>query len=260
MRKKLNPSSDPLPLEDSAVTDPKIIPDVEQPSLFPELPEDGPVVASGAEVKIPKKAKSKPVATPDPLPPEKLMEADDDEFSPENLRLLNKIDLRDLVITELVELPARKPKKGEWFRVHPDYHQQGGILELDGERKVFWVAKKIQSQVAHDGCFTFRLCVLCVNLEGVPFIWPVKTDVEAGGTGNKWVRIPFEAMTKGREKWTRLYWSDEKREHIVLTSDLLDVPKFPDKPFSELLKLAFKGAVISTPDHPAILNLKGKAK
>ena len=31
MRKKLNPSSDPLPLEDSAVTDPKIIPDVEQP-------------------------------------------------------------------------------------------------------------------------------------------------------------------------------------------------------------------------------------
>ena len=261
MRKKLNPSSDtPLPLEDSAMADQKITPDVVQPSLFPELPEDGPVVASGAEVKIPKKAKSKPVVTPDPLPAEKLMEADDDEFSPENLRLLNKIDLRDLVITELVELPARKPKKGEWFRVHPDYHQQGGILELDGERKVFWVAKKIQSQVAHDGCFTFRLCVLCVNLEGVPFIWPVKTDVEAGGTGNKWVRIPFEAMTKGREKWTRLYWSDEKREHIVLTSDLLDVPKFPDKTFSELLKLAFKGAVISTPDHPAILNLKGKAK
>lgn len=236
------------------MADQKISPDVVQPSLFPELPEDG------AEVKIPKKAKSKPVATPTPLPAEKLMEADDDEFSPENLRLLNKIDLRDLVITELVELPARKPKKGEWFRVHPDYHQQGGILELDGERKVFWVAKKIQSQVAHDGCFTFRLCVLCVNLEGVPFIWPVKTDVEAGGTGNKWVRIPFEAMTKGREKWTRLYWSDEKREHIVLTSDLMDVPKFPDKPFSELLKLAFKGAVISTPDHPAILNLKGKAK
>ena len=254
MRKKLNPSSDPIPLEDSVMADQKIIPDVEQPSLFPELPEDG------AEVKPPKKAKSKPVVTPDPLPSEKLMEADDDEFSPENLRLLNKIDLRDLVITELVELPARKPKKGEWFRVHPDYHQQGGILELDGERKVFWVAKKIQSQVAHDGCFTFRLCVLCVNLEGVPFIWPVKTDVEAGGTGNKWVRIPFEAMTKGREKWTRLYWSDEKREHIVLTSDLLDVPKFPDKTFSELLKLAFKGAVISTPDHPAILNLKGKAK
>ena len=77
MRKKLNPSSDPLPLEDSAMADQKIIPDVEQPSLFPELPEDGPVVASGAEVKIPKKAKSKPV-TPDPLPLEKPMEDDDD--------------------------------------------------------------------------------------------------------------------------------------------------------------------------------------
>ena len=261
MRKKLNPSSDtPLLLEDSAVTDPKIISDVEQPSLFPELPEDGPVVASGAEVKIPKKAKSKPVATPDPLPAEELMEADDDEFSPENLRLLNKIDLRDLVTTELVEIPARKPKKDEWFRVHPDYQQQGGILEIDSENKVFWVSKKMQSQVAHDPCFTFRLCVLCVNREGVPFIWPVKTDVEAGDNGNKHIRIPFAAMTGGRKKWTRLYWSMEKREHVVISNELLDAPKFPDKPFPELLKLAFKGAVISTVDHPAILNLKGKAK
>ena len=81
MRKKLNPSSDtPLPLEDSAVTDPKIMPDVVQPSLFPELPEDGPVVASAAAVKIPKKAKCKPVVTPHQLPAEKLMEPDDDEF------------------------------------------------------------------------------------------------------------------------------------------------------------------------------------
>ena len=86
MRKKLNPSSDtPLPMEDSVVTDPKIIPDVEQPSFSPELPADGPVVATGAEVKPPKKAKSKPV-TPDPLPPEKPMEADDDEFSSHALR------------------------------------------------------------------------------------------------------------------------------------------------------------------------------
>ena len=251
MRKKLNPSSDPLTLEDSAVTDPKINP--EQTSLFPELPEDG------AEVKIPKKAKSKPV-TPDPLPAEELMEADDDEFSPENLRLLNKIDLRDLVTAELVELSARKPKKDEWFRVHPDYQQQGGILEIDSENKVFWVSKKMQSQVAHDPCFTFRLCVLVVTRQGVPFIWPVKTDVEAGGSGDRYVRIPFAAMTHGREKWTRLYWSQDRREHQIETSDLLDAPKFPDKPFSELLKLAFKDAVISTVDHPAILNLKGKAK
>ena len=263
MRKKVKPSPDtPLPMEDFAMSDPNITPDVEQLSLCPVLPEDGPEVASGAEEKPPKKAKSKPVITPALLPPENPMEVDVDvdEFSPENLRLLNKIDLKDLVTMELVELPARKPKKDEWFRVHPDYQQQGGILEIDSENKVFWVSKKMQSQVAHDPCFTFRLCVLCVTRQGVPFIWPVKTDVEAGGSGDKYVRIPFAAMTFGREKWTRLYWSQERREHQIETSDLLDVPKFPDKPFPELLKLAFKDAVISTPDHPAILNLKGKAK
>ena len=261
MRKRFNASSDTrLPLEKPAMADQKNNPDFDQPSLFSGQADDGPVVASGAEVKIPKNPKSKPVVTPDPLPLEKPMEDADDEFSPENLRLLNKIDLRDLVTAELVELPARKPKKDEWFRVHPEYQQQGGILEIDSENKVFWVSKKIQAQVMHDPCFTFRLCVLCVTRQGVPFIWPVKTDVEAGGTGDKFVRIPFAAMTYGREKWTRLYWSQERREHQVETSDLLDAPKFPDKPFPELLKLAFKDAVVSTPDHPAILNLKGKAK
>ena len=262
MRKKLNPSSDtPLPLEDSAMADQKITPDVVQPSLSPELPEDCPVVASDARVRPPKKAKSKPVITDVPLPMEKLMEADDDEFSPANLRVLNTIDLRDLVKTELVELSARKPKKDEWFRVHPEYQQQGGILDIDSENRVFWVSKKIQAQVMHDPCFSFRLCVLCVTHLGVPFIWPVKTDVESGGTGNKWVVIPFAAMTQAKEKWTRLYWSQERREHIVDSSIYTDEPKFPkDKSFPELLKLAFRDAVVSTPDHPAILSLKGKAK
>ena len=259
MRKKLNPSFDiPLTLEDSAMADPKIAPDVEQPSLFPELPEDDQVAASGAEVKPPKKAKTKPVVTPDPLPAEKLMEDDVDEFSPENLRLLNKIDLRNLVTAELVELPARKPKKDEWFRVHPDYQQQGGILELDSERKEFWVNTKMQAQVMGDPCFSLRLCVLCVNRHGVPFIWPVKVSGKAGS--DKFVKVPLAAMAYGRDKWTRLYWSAEKFEHQVETNELLDVPKFPDRPFPELLRLAFKDAMITTLDHPAFLELKGRAK
>ena len=260
MREKLNPSSDiPLPLEDSAMADPQIIHAVEQPSLIPEIPGDVPVVASGKLVKPQKNLNAKPVVTPGPLAPEKSLQVDD-EFSPENLRVLNNSDLRDLVCTELVELSARKPQKDEWFRVHPDYQQQGGILDIFSEHKVFWVSKGMQSQVAHDPCFTFRICVLCVTRQGVPFIWPLKTDVAAGGTGDKYVRIPFAAMVHGREKWTRLYYSQEKREHQVETSDLLDAPKFPNKPFPELLKLAFKDAVISTADHPAILNLKGRAK
>ena len=232
-----------------------------QPTLAQEQPPlANPInIPKGASSAAPKKPKLKPVTAPKPLPPEAPMQVDD-EFSPENLRVLNKIDLRDLVCTELVELSARKPQKDEWFRVHPDYQQQGGILEIFSENKVFWVSKGMQSQVAHDPCFTFRICVLCVTRQGVPFIWPLKTDVAAGGTGDKYVRIPFAAMVHGREKWTRLYYSQEKREHQVETSDLLDAPKFPDKPFSELLKLAFKDAVISTADHPAILNLKGKAK
>lgn len=263
MHKDFKPSLDThSPLEETTMRETNITANLEQCTPILNNRENAPSIKPFAEAKPKKKASPNTIVNPIAQPP--IQSSDqgdlDDEFSPENLRLLNKIDLKDLITAELVELPARKPKKDEWFRVHPEYQQQGGILEIDSEKKVFWVTTKIQPQVMHDPCFTFRLCVLCVTRQGVPFIWPVKTDVEAGGSGDKFVRIPFAAMTYGREKWTRLYWSQEKREHQIETSDLLDEPKFPDKPFPELLKLAFKGSVISTADHPAILNLKGKAR
>lgn len=207
-----------------------------------------------------KQSPPRKVSTPPPAPVVKAADDIEDEFHPENLRLLNTMDLTDLVTSELVGLPARKPKKDEWFRVHPGHQQQGGILEIESEKKVFWVSPGVQAQVQEDPCFSLRLCVLCVNRQGVPFIWPVKPGVAAGSKGYKWVWIPFSAMLFGKEKWTRLYWSHEKQEHIVETSGLLDAPKFPEKPFPELLRLAFKDAVISTVDHPAILRLKGRDK
>ena len=217
-----------------------------------------PKAASYAAPKKPK-PKPEPVAASESLPPGPPMQSYG-EFSPENLRVLNTMDLGKLVRQELVEIPVRKPKKDEWFRVHLDYQQQGGILELDSLNKLYWVSKKMQSQVEHDPCFTYRLCVLAVSRQGAPFIWPVKTNSKAGGTGDKFVRVPFAAMILGKEKWTRLYWSQERSEYQIESSELLDEPKFPDKPFPELLKLAFKDTVIDTVDHPAILDLKGRAK
>lgn len=181
----------------------------------------------------------------------------DDEFSPENLRLLNTMDLASLVRQELVELPVRRPGKSEWFMCHSEFCQQGGVLELDAERKTFWVHRSLQGQFLGDPCFSHRLICLAVTKQGVPFLWPVKTDFEAGGD-NKFTRIPHSAMLLARTQWVRLFWSQERREHVVETSDLQDPPKWPDKPFGELLKLGFKDAMINTIDHPAVLALKGK--
>lgn len=257
MREKLNPSSDiPLPLEDSAMADPQIIHAVEQPSLLPELPGDVPVVASGKVVKPPKTLNAKPVVTPEPLPLEKSMQVDD-EFSPENLRLLNTLDLKDLLKEELVEIAVRKPKKDEWFRVLPGQFQQGGILEV--QRDTYWVSPKIQSELLGDPCFSLRICVLAVTKQGVPFIWALKPDCESGGKSDKSARAPLAAMQLAQEKWTRIYWVKEKFEYLIETADISDEPKFPEKSFSELLRLGFKSSIISTLDHPALLELKGRA-
>lgn len=228
----------------------------------PTLPQEQPPLVNpinipkGASSAAPKKPKLKPVTTPDPLPPEKSMQVDD-EFSPENLRVLNTLDLKDLLKVELVEIAVRKPKKDEWFRVLPGHFQQGGILEI--QRETYWVSPKIQSQFLGDPCFSVRICVLAVTKQGVPFIWPLRPDCDAGGKSDKHAQGPLAAMQLAQEKWTRMFWLKDKFEYFIETADISDEPKFPEKSFSELLRLGFKASVISTLDHPALLELKGRA-
>ena len=42
-----------------------------------------------------------------------------------------------------------------------------------------------------------------------------------------------------------------------LFSALLEEPKWPDKTFRELLRIAFEGRIIDRPDHPLIRELNG---
>ena len=228
-----------------------------QPTLAQEQPPlANPInIPKGASSAAPKKPKLKPVTAPKPLPPEAPMQVDD-EFSPENLRVLNTLDLKDLLKVEIVEIAVRKPKKDEWFRVLPGQSQQGGILEV--QRDTYWVSPKIQSELLGDPCFSLRICVLAVTKQGVPFIWPLRPDCDSGGKSDKSARTPLAAMQLAQEKWTRIYWVKEKFEYLVETADISDEPKFPEKSFSELLRLGFKASIISTLDHPALLELKGK--
>jgi len=131
--------------------------------VHPTLPQEQPPLAApinistAANSAAPKKPKLKPVTAPKPLPPEAPMQVDD-EFSPENLRLLNTLDLKDLLKEELVEIAVRKPKKDEWFRVLPGQFQQGGILEV--QRETYWVSPKIQSELLGGSVLQFAdLCL-----------------------------------------------------------------------------------------------------
>ena len=254
-------------LESSDMTSPQKLEPVAETEIRdvleqPMLPQEQPSLATpinipkAASSSAPKKPKPKPPTVPDPLTPEAVMQGDD-EFSPENLRLLNTLDLKDLLKEELVEIAVRKPKKDEWFRVLPGQFQQGGILEV--QRETYWVSPKIQSELLGDPCFSLRICVLAVTKQGVPFIWALKPDCESGGKSDKSARAPLAAMQLAQEKWTRIYWVKEKFEYLIETADISDEPKFPEKSFSELLRLGFKSSIISTLDHPALLELKGRA-
>lgn len=242
------------PVADTEVGDSLVQSSLPQVEPTVATPINIPKAAGSAASKKPK-TKSKPVS--EPLPSEAAIQTGDDEFSPENLRVLNTLDIQNLLKVELVEIAVRKPKKDEWFRVFPGQFQQGGILEI--QREIYWVSPKIQSQLLGDPCFSLRVCVLAVTKQGLPFIWPLRPDCESGGKSDKSARAPLAAMQLAQEKWTRMYWIKEKFEYAVETCDIEDEPKFPEKSFSELLRLGFKASVISSLDHPVLLELKGRA-
>ena len=71
---------------------------------------------------------------------------------------------------------------------------------------------------------------------------------------------PLEAVRLAKDKWTRISWNESTRQHDVATCDSTAEPEWPDLPFRELLKLAFKNFVIDNLDHPVLKRLRGDVK
>ena len=54
-------------------------------------------------------------------------------------------------------------------------------------------------------------------------------------------------------------WNKPNHAHEVQTTEGLNKePEFPEQPFEALIKLAFDGAAITTPDHRIIKHLQGE--
>ena len=75
---------------------------------------------------------------------------------------------------------------------------------------------------------------------------------------NAWTDTAQEAMHLGREHWMRLMPDMGLGAYRIYQAEgQLSDPVWPDKPFEELLEIAFKGRVIDSPDHPVVRRLRG---
>lgn len=181
-----------------------------------------------------------------------------DPFDPNSLRVESMAAAS--VEKVLTAVPVRKPKRTEFFRVHPEHVLDTYVLEWDSEsgmgKDSYLVMPEAQDLVRDELRHT-RLLV-AMNRQGTPFLWPIKLP---GGDNDRIHRIAdtaLQAADLAKTRWVRMVWNSNLGAYDIhrATGDLGD-PQWPERSFRDLIEIAFRNNLISGPDHPVIKALSG---
>jgi hypothetical protein len=196
-------------------------------------------------------------APTDPTPKEKAP----DPFDPEALRLTGDALSNRNVKRHHLSLQVRNPDRAWWVRAHPDpaYRLLTGVIELRGDRGsgVFLVAPAFRDELAADPCYRAKLLVLAVNTQKLPFIWGL--NLQDDTRKNDWTDTAHAALKMAAEQWGRVAANMGAGAYEVWTATgQLPEPCWPELPFNDILRLAFKGRYIDSGDHFIVRQLRGE--
>jgi hypothetical protein len=159
----------------------------------------------------------------------------------------------------LVSVPVCRPHKQWWNRVHPDeaYRINVGLIEVDGE-DTYIVDPQLYVHPEVVKELVFKTLFLAINRVGKLFLWPIRMPNEDGRIDD-WNRVARQGAEEAMSSWVRITANRAKGTYDVGRSKIeLMEPKWPDKPFEEILEIAFKDTVIKDLDHPVIKALQGE--
>lgn len=159
----------------------------------------------------------------------------------------------------LLTIPVRKPAK-EWFiKTHPTLRIETCVLELKEDKEIYLVSPDLWSELASESTFGPRALFAGMNRQNVLFVWPIRLPGPDGKL-DEWNRSALEAAALAESRWVRVASNMALGAYDVFeaTADWPE-PDWPDLPFNEILRVAFKGKVIETLDHPTLKRLRGEA-
>jgi hypothetical protein len=238
---------------------PKEKPTMATSDSVPTPPDDA-AVPEAAATPTPTPEQTSPAPPTAPATPPARPEPPD-PFDPAKLRLSadysEGLGVRKVITT----VPNRKPNKSEWFRVRPgeEWQLQTAVLELERgvERLTYLVAPALWPELS--GEIVHALLLPCVNRANDLFLWRIKLP-GADGRPNSWTESALQIAKAAETTWCRMV-SDSANgiyTHYVSTANWPD-PKWPALSLSEIIKLAFRGRMIDSLDHPVLQELRGDA-
>ena len=137
------------------------------------------------------------------------------------------------------------------------YRLQTAVLELKEERETYLVTPELLPELVAE--VTPKALFTTIDRQGNVFLWPIRLPGEDGRL-DEWNRSALDAADMAMNAWVKVSANMGLGAYDVFeaTGDLPD-PKWPEQPFNELLRIAFKRFVIDTPDHPVLRRLRGEA-
>jgi hypothetical protein len=184
-----------------------------------------------------------------------------DPFDISRLRLTQDFVAAAGVKKILNTLPCRKPSK-EWFvQTHPDqaYRIQTCVIELREDSETYLVNPSLWPELASESTFSPRALITSINRQGVLFLWPIRLP-GSDGRLDEWSRSAMEAATLAAGNWVRVQANMSLGAYEVYeAAGQWAAPEWPEMPFQQLLKIAFKDRFISGLDHPILKRLRGEA-
>jgi hypothetical protein len=179
-------------------------------------------------------------------------------FDPNSLRLNQNFTEMVGVKKLCTTVPVRKPNKQDFVRVRRDPSHRlspAAVVELKEDREVFLITPAMALELP--GEFSTVTLFTAINRQGVLQLWPVKLP-GPDGRQMEWHRSAAEAAELAMDKWIRVTANMSLGAYDVFeaTANLPD-PNWPELPFEEILKIAFRDHIIDSVDHPVVQRLRG---
>ena len=158
---------------------------------------------------------------------------------------------------------SRGAKNGFGFNPDPAYCARVATIILkendDSKEEIFLVDPSVALGLGDE--ITYTTLYLAMNRQGDVFIWPCREPNLERRSGDIAATSRLEAVEEAKTRYVRVQWKSPAYEMAFRDASIMETePAWPDKPFSELVKIAFfkSGMYIADPNHQVVKILQGR--
>lgn len=158
----------------------------------------------------------------------------------------------------MLTVPVRKPTKLAFVRVHPSPEFRAALAILrDDNGDMYAVHPTVYPYLTNEA--SPAMLYTTQDEGGTVFLWPVTLPGPDGRT-NTWSQSAHAAAQAAQTDWLRVSSRRDAQMYGTTKSKVSRPdPKWPEKSFEDLLRVAFDdGRLIDSLDHPIVRRLQGE--